>query len=384
MERKIASAAIAGKLPRLLALACIILLQLLALPGAHAQTKVAGRILDAKENPLEGVTVTLKGTSVATTTDANGLFNITVPNEKAVLIFSFVGYDDKEEIVGKRTFVNAALSTKTSDLDQVIVVGYGTQRKRDVTGAISSVSSKTIEEKQPTNIFDALQGAAPGVRVMTTSGAPGDDADITIRGISTLSDEGVRPLYIVDGVPMRNISIINPKDIQSIEILKDAASAAIYGSRSANGVIIITTKRGEEGKPTITFDYLRSSNRLSNRISQANRLERQMFDRRGNLGLDPKPDDSTSFSRNSDNDYQDLITQTAIRNQFDFGIRGGTKTLNYFNSVQYLDETGIIINSFNKRLSIRTNVEYRPSQRLSMFTRFNFSYQKRNNINEGN
>src|SRR5688572_23277835 len=126
MERKTASMATQGKLPRLLAVACIILLQLLALPQAHAQTRVAGRILDAKENPLEGVTVTLKGTSTATTTDANGLFNIAVPNEKAVLVFSYVGYEDKEEIVGKRTFVSANLAAKTSDLDQVVVVGYGT------------------------------------------------------------------------------------------------------------------------------------------------------------------------------------------------------------------------------------------------------------------
>ena len=175
--------------------------------------------------------------------------------------------------------------------------------------------------------------------------------------MSTLSDAGIRPLYIVDGVPMKNINGINPKDIQSLEILKDAASAAIYGSRSANGVIIITTKRGEEGKPQINVDYLRSYSSLSNRISQANRLERQMFDRRSNLGLDPKPDDSTAFSRNSDNDYQALITQTAVRNQGDAGIRGGNKTLNYYNSLQYLEETGIVISSYNKRFTLRTKVQ---------------------------
>ncbi len=353
--------------------------------GALAQgIVVSGVVQDLKNNPLAGVTVTVKGTETSVATNEAGKYSIQVPGKNSVLVFTYVGYASQEESVGSRATINPTLILGTSDLDQVIVIGYGTQKKRDVTGAISTVSQKTIEEKQPISIFDALQGAAPGVRVMSTSGAPGEEADITIRGLSTLSDAGVRPLYIVDGVPMNNINAINPKDIASVEILKDAASAAIYGSRSANGVIIITTKRGGEGKPQIEVGYLRSHNWLSNRISQANRLQRQMFDRRGNLGLDPKPDDSTSFSRNSDNDYQDLITQTAIRNQVDLSVRGGNKSVNYFNSLQYLDETGIVISSYNKRFTLRTNVEYKPTNRLTMVSRINFSYQTKNNINEGN
>ena len=386
MEKKCSPSAIAFRVVRRQFLfPAIMLLQLLISSGVYAQTiKVSGTVNDEKGNPIEGVTVTVKGTQTSVATNNAGKYSIDVPNQNSVLVFSFVGYAPKEEKVGTRTTITTGLLISTSDLDQVIVVGYGTQRKRDVTAAISSISAKTIEEKQPISIFDAIQGAAPGVRVMSESGAPGEEADITIRGLSTLSDAGVRPLYIVDGVPLKNINAINPKDIQSMEILKDAASAAIYGSRSANGVIIITTKRGEEGKPQINVDYLRSYNMLSNRISQANRLERQMFDRRGNLGLDPKPDDSTAFTRNSDNDYQAIITQLAVRDQVDVGVRGGTKVLNYYNSVQYLNETGIIINSFNKRVTLRTNVEYRPSKRLSMFTRLNFSYQTKNNIDEGN
>ena len=351
---------------------------------AQAQIPVSGTVKDAKGAPLGGVSVNVKGSSIGNVTDSKGDYSVAVPNSTSVLVFSFVGYLEKEEAVNGRTSINVELASTITNLDEVIVVGYGTQKKRDVTGAISSIAAKDIEIKQPVTIFDAIQGAAPGVRVMSGSGAPGEESAITIRGLSTLSDAGIRPLYIVDGVPQRNINGINPKDIQSLEILKDAASAAIYGSRSANGVIIITTKRGEEGKAQVNVDFLRSYSKLSNRISQANRLERQMFDRRGNLGLDPKPDDSTSFSRNSDNDYQDLIAQTAIRNQVDIGVRGGTKTLNYYNSLQYLEETGIVISSYNKRATLRTNIEYRPSKRLSMFTRLNFSYQTKNNINEGN
>jgi len=368
---------------------CLLLLVVVlqfAVLSANAQSKkVSGTVKDSKGSPLQGVSVMLKGDDkTGTTTNQLGQFTIEVVGNSPVLVFSLVGYTSKEQIVGGNTTFNVELAETINNLNEVVVIGYGTQRKRDVTGAISSINAKSIEERQPISVFDAIQGAAPGVRVMSSSGAPGEEADITIRGMSTLSDAGVRPLYIVDGVPMNNINAINPKDIQSMEILKDAASAAIYGSRSANGVIIITTKRGESGKPQINVDFLRSYNKLSNRISQSNRLERQMFDRRGNLGLDPKPTDSTAFTRNTDNDYQALITQLAVRNQFDVSIKGGNQNLNYFNSIQYLDETGIVISSYNKRFTLRTNVEYRPSKRVSMFSRLNFSYQDKNNINEGN
>jgi TonB-linked SusC/RagA family outer membrane protein len=366
---------------------CWLLLALglqVSLPAFAQTKKITGTVRSSTGEPLPTASITIKGKMEGTSTDKDGKFTLENVDEKTVLQISLIGFAAKEVTVGTRSIIDVEMIEQKSELDQVVVVGYGTQKKRDVTGAISSISAKTIEEKQPVTLFDAIQGAAPGVRVMTSSGAPGEESAITIRGLSTLSDGGIKPLYIVDGVPLRSIGAINPKDIQSIEILKDAASAAIYGSRSANGVIIITTKRGEEGKPQINVDYLRSYSKLSNRISQANRQERVLFDRRGNLGLDEKRDDSTSFNRNSDNDYQDLITQTALRNQVDVGIRGGTKVLNYYNSLQYLDETGIVISSYNKRFTLRTNVEYNPSKRFTMYTRLNFSYQKRNNINEGN
>lgn len=345
--------------------------------------KVEGTVKDATGNSIPGVTIMVKGTKKGAATNELGRFSVSA-EKTDILVFSFTGFTTKEEAVGPRTTIDVTLLENVSTLNDVVVVGYGTQKKRDITGAISSITAKTIEEKQPISIFDALQGAAPGVRVMSNSGAPGEEQDITIRGLSTLSDGGVRPLYIVDGVTMDNINAINPKDIQSIEILKDAASAAIYGSRSANGVIIITTKRGDDGKPKIDVGFLRTYNKLSNRVPQANRLERQMFDRRGNIGLDPKPDDSTSFARNADNDYQKLITQTAVRNQVDVGISGGTKALSFYSSLQYLDEQGIVLNSYAKRFTLRSNVDYRPGKRLSMATRLNFSYQDKNNINEGN
>jgi len=362
----------------------LLIMFFLFINGVFSQITIKGKVTGQDGKGIEGTTVNVKGTQTSVVTNTTGDYSIKVPGPNSVLVFSFVGFTTKAEKVGTRTVISPTLMASASDLDQVIVIGYGTQKKRDVTGAISSISAKSIEEKQPVSIFDAIQGAAPGVRVMSTSGAPGEESGITIRGLSTLSDEGVKPLYIVDGVPMDNLNTINPNDIQSIEILKDAASAAIYGSRSANGVILVTTKRGSSAKPQITLGYLRSYNTLSNRISQANRLEREMYDQRSKLGLDPHRDDSTSFSKNTDNDYQALITQTAVRDQVDLGIMGGNKTLNYFSSLQYLDETGIVITSYNKRFSLRTNVEYNPSSKFNMSTRLNFSYQTKNNINEGN
>lgn len=363
---------------------CICWLLLLSLPLFAQTKKITGTVKTAAGEALINTSVIIKGRMDGTSTDKDGKFSLENVDANTILVFSQIGFATKEITVGSKSSIDVVMTESISGLDEIVVIGYGTQKKRDVTGAISSISAKTIAEKQPVTLFDAIQGAAPGVRVMSSSGAPGEESAITVRGLSTLSDGGIKPLYIVDGVPMRSIAAINPKDIQSIEILKDAASAAIYGSRSANGVILITTKRGAEGKPQVNVDYLRSYSRLSNRISQANRQERVLFDRRNALGLDEKRDDSTSFSRNSDNDYQDLITQTAIRNQVDAGVMGGTKTLNYFNSLQYLDETGIVISSYNKRFTLRTNVEYNPSKRFTMYTRLNFSYQKKNNINEGN
>ncbi|SMC69644.1 SusC/RagA family TonB-linked outer membrane protein [Pedobacter nyackensis] len=350
----------------------------------YAQTiKVSGTVTDDKGEGIPGVSVQLKGTKTASQTGSDGKYSITVPNAESVLVFSYIGFNKKEEVVGSRRSISPKLIPSLSDLDEVVVVGYGTQAKKDVTGAISTISAKAIDEKQPISIFDAIQGAAPGVRVMTGSGAPGDESDITIRGMSTLSDEGVKPLYVVDGVPMKNISSINPKDVLSIDILKDAASAAIYGSRSANGVIIITTKQGQDGKPIINVDYLRSYSNISRRIPQSNRLQRQMFDQRSKISLDPHPDDSTAYNKNADNDYQDLITQTGIRNQVSLSMSGGTPKLNYYNSLQYLDEQGVILASFNKRATMRTNIKYAPSDKIKLTSQLTFSYQNRNNINEG-
>ena len=216
---------------------------------------IRGKVVGADNSPLPGVSVVVKGTTTGITTDMDGNFTLKIPSNSRVLLFSFIGMQAQEvPIAGKSTF-NITMKEETLGLDEVVVVGYGTQKKRDITGAITSIDNKMIEKRQAVNVYDALQGEASGVLVVSNSGAPGDDNTIRIRGTSTF-EGGVNPLYIVDGVPLSDISSVNPNDIQSMEILKDAASAAIYGSRSANGVIIITTKTGEAGKAKIDVRYL--------------------------------------------------------------------------------------------------------------------------------
>jgi len=236
---------------------------------AQTLVHVAGHIRDQKGSGISGVTVSVKGTDLGTTTDNSGAFAINVPAENSVLVFSSVGFITKEVTVGTQKLVDLTLAEKPNDLDEIVVIGYGqTVKKRDLTGAISSVSAKQIQERQPVNLFDALQGQAAGVLIMNDNGEPGAQGSIQIRGANTFTADGNTPLYIVDGVLTDNASAINPNDIERVEILKDAASASIYGARSAAGVILITTKKGREGRSRVDVQYSRVYGWLHTRSRQ--------------------------------------------------------------------------------------------------------------------
>jgi len=346
------------------------------------QVQIKGIVSSTDAETLPGVTIKVDGTTSGTITDLNGNYIIKVPSRESSLVFSYVGFQQVKVKVGDKTTINIILKADLQSLEEVIVVGYGTQKKRDVTGAITSVDEKMIEKRQAVNVYDVLQGEAPGVLVVSNSGAPGDENTIRIRGTSTF-EGGVNPLYVVDGVPLSDISSINPNDIKSMEILKDAASAAIYGSRSANGVIIITTKTGEAGKPKIDIRYLQSWNVLSRKVPQSNAYERKLFENRTKLDLYTNSNDSLGISTNANNDYQALITQIAKRQQLDLSISGGSDKLKYFSSLGILNETGIVLNSFNKRMSGRINMDYEATDHLKFTSRVTFSYQNTNKINEG-
>lgn len=362
-------------------------LLLTAFNSIYAQTgTVTGTVKDVKGLGLEGVSVLVKGSATGTTTDGEGHYSISVPNQSAVLVFSSTGYISKEETVGSRPSINITLNQSANDMDEVIVIGYGTQRKRDVTGAITSVNSKQIEERQAINLADALQGQAAGLLVINAAGEPGAEGSITIRGGSTFSSAGNSPLYVVDGVVGANGSSLNPNDIQSIEVLKDAASSAIYGSRAANGVIIITTKRGQEGKPRIEARYLRLWGSMAHKLRQSNASEVRLFRQKQspNSSSAGTSSDSLNPGFNADNDYQAAITQIAKKDQADFSVSGGSKNINYYNSLRFVNDKGLIVNSWAKQVQVRSNIDFNPTNRFRYSARFQFGYRKRNDINEGN
>ncbi|MEO5789037.1 TonB-dependent receptor plug domain-containing protein, partial [Gelidibacter sp.] len=221
--------------------------------NSYAQSIIVkGTIVDNSGFPVPGATIIIKSNpSVGTQSDFDGNYTIEVPNRQTVLVYSFMGFATKEITVGNQSTINLTLQESAEDLDEVVIVGYGTQKKSDVTGAISSVKSEDLNKVVTTNPVDALQGRVAGVTVTSSSGSPGATSDITIRGIGSFGNN--QPLYIVDGV-QADPYFLNSNDIESIEVLKDAASGAIYGTRAANGVIIITTKKGKSGKPKIEIE----------------------------------------------------------------------------------------------------------------------------------
>lgn len=345
---------------------------------ASAQTtQVGGTVRDTKGGRLPGVSVRVKGISSGTTTDSTGAFTLSVPSSSSVLVFSIVGYLDKEVTVGDQRIINVSLAEKQNSLDEVVVIGYGqTQRKRDVGGAISSVSSKQIQERQPVNLFDALQGQAAGVLIMNDNGEPGAQGSIQIRGANTFSAEGNSPLYVVDGVITDNGAAINPADIERIEVLKDAASASIYGARSAAGVILITTKKGREGKARLDVQYSKVYGWLAHKLPAANAAELRYYRKiqNGNLnGTSGAFTDSLNPSFNSDNDYQYLLLgNRGDRDDLKMSISGAQKSLTYYASMNYINDEGIALNTWNRSVQSRINTEFQASSKFKYTTNLSF------------
>ena len=368
-------------------LTTVLLLSIIIPSQLHAQSfKVSGTVKDTKGNPIAGVSVIIKGTKLGSTTDQQGRYSIGAPSRKSTLVFTNVGYTTWEEDISGRNEIAVTLTDKTSDMSDVIVIGYGTQRKRDITGAISSVSAKQISERQAVTVADALQGQVPGLQIAVGSGAPGasnisKNQSLLIRGIGTLQS-GAGPLIVIDGAQGVDINSINPNDIQSVEVLKDAASASIYGSKSANGVILITTKRGTDGKPLLGVNYISSWSSLSHKIPQTNAAQRKLYDFK-RTGSYSTTTDSLNPSFNADNDYQDMLTRTGRRDEVDLSVSSGTKNLNFYSGLSYLNEQGIIINSWSKTVRGRLNLDYKQD-RFSFGTRVVGSYNFSNFIDEGN
>jgi TonB-linked SusC/RagA family outer membrane protein len=383
------------------------LLLLLIMAGAMQQTafgqetsgaKVTGKVSAAQGEALAGVSIKEKGVSNGATTDAQGNYAIRVSNPNATLIFSYVGHTSKEVALQGRTSVNVSLEGDAKSMQAVVVVGYGTQSRRDLTGSISSVSGKDIDEVPVPSVDAMIQGRASGVQVTTASGAPGAGVQVKIRG-NTSINAGNDPLYVIDGVPIRNqafgegitgpegapnpMADINPNDIASIEILKDASAAAIYGARAANGVVLITTKRGTRGATRINVNNYFGIQETPRQIPLLNGDEVKTFlleavtnaggnlDNEQNLMDDPTRSDFELYNNNTN--WQDGVLRSAKIQNYNISLQGGESKTRYAFSLGYFDQEGVIIESRYKRFTSRFNLDYDISKKFRIGNSLSFT-----------
>lgn len=332
--------------------------------SAPQQVKVSGTITDVTTNePLVGVNVVLEGTTVGVMTDINGKFSLSVPSLTGVLSVSYIGYVAQRVPINGMTDISISLESDVKALEEVVVTGYGTVRKSDLTGSVSSIKTEQLLQLPTQRVDQAIQGRASGVFIMNTDGSPGGNTLIRIRGNNSING-GNDPLIIVDGLQGANINQLNPNDIASMEILKDASATAIYGSRGANGVILITTKLGKVGKPVIDAGYSVGIQNLARKLPVMTAYD---FARYNNFyhsfdtgnGQTPKyyfTDADIEYYKTHSTDWQDEIYNTGIMQNANLAISGATDRLKYMVSTGYLDHQGILLNSAYNRLSLRANL----------------------------
>ena len=386
--------------------------------SAFAQERrLTGKVTTAEDNTgLPGVSVVAKGTTQGTQTDADGNYSITLPANIGTLVFSFVGVATQELAVGNRTVINVAMSNDSRSLNEVVVTGYGAQSKRNLTGNIARIASRDIENIPVPSVEQAIQGKVAGVQITSLNGKVGQGLQIRVRGNSSVTASS-QPLYVVDGIPITSadqssttaptnpIADLNPNDIESLEILKDASASAIYGSRASNGVVLITTKRGRVGKTTFEvsaytgsskptrvktflntqqyvelFEEARANSVALKYISTTptslqNRFTRYAAgDRTGWEGPNPK------YST----DWQQEAFQDAPSQQYDISARGGDAKTRFFVSGQYFDQNGIIIKNRFRRLSGRVNLDHSATERLTIGVNLNIAHSKNDRVSNDN
>jgi len=323
------------------------------------EQKLSGTITNEDGTPLVGATVRAKGTTQGTLTQEQGNFELTVPDDVTTLIISYFGYESLEVEIDGRTKIDIILKENTSTMDEVVVVGYGTQRKADITGAIGSVSKELLNNTSYASTGALLQGKVAGVQVATNGGAPGAGVNVVIRGTGTFGND--QPLYVIDGNIVESMNYLNPNDIESVEVLKDASAAAIYGNRAANGVILVTTKKGQAGEIRINFDAKWGAQNPSSTFDFLNAREYADYRNAANDNDgDPRafPNDA-GFDPAIDTDWQDLSLNTALYQDYNVSISGGNANATFYLSGQYLDQEGIVVDSDFKRYNVRANSTFR-------------------------
>ncbi len=345
-------------------------------------SNVTGVVVDASGVPLIGVNVLEKGTTNGTITDFDGKFTLNVSSPNAKLVISYIGYVSQEVSAPKNGELKVVLKEDTETLEEVVVVGYGTQKKANLSGSVSSVDSEQLQNRPIQNVSSGLQGLMPGVTITETNGAPGmDSGNIRVRGTGTLNSAS--PYILIDGVESEAMGDLDPNDIASISVLKDAASAAIYGSKAANGVILITTKRGSTGKPKISYSGYIS---FQNTTETIDRLSSYEYASMYNDALKSEdkaprftPDEIQKFKDGTDpnypnTDWYDLAYKTGIQHRHNINISGGNEHAKYMGSLGYLNQTGVLPNAGREQFNARTNLDMKITKRLS--AKINLAYIK--------
>ncbi len=369
---------------------------ILGATSAWAQNaQVRGTVSDETGAPLPGVTILVKGTTTGTTTDIDGQYVISTPSN-GVLVFSFIGYTPVEREVGNQSQINISLSPDLSDLDEVVVVGYGTVKKSQLTGAISSVGNKEIQELPIKDARQALQGRAAGVDVTQPGSKPGASPQVRIRGRRSFNASN-EPLYVIDGIPVAGgIDDINPQDITSMEVLKDASATAIYGSRGSNGVVLITTKRGNVGKTVVSLDAYYGINKSLGRIDVFNGEEFAEYKREsrragegypagpGTPEADAKifePVELDGIATGRSIDYPAGLMRNGSIQSYQLGISGGSDKTTFYISSNYFKDEGVIINQDFTRYTFRANIDHKINNKIKFGTSTLVSYSDRNGEN---
>lgn len=333
-----------------------------AIKDLHAQQQaktVTGTVTDVSGEPIIGANIRIKGTTTGTITDIDGNFSIEA-EPQSVIEVSYIGYLTQETVINNQKSIRFLLKEDTKTLDEVVVIGYGVQKKADLTGSVANINTEKLNTQSNANIGQALQGKIAGVDIVSQGGAPGSGTRIMVRGIGTLNN--AFPLYIVDGMYMNSIDHINPNDIASIDVLKDASSAAIYGSRAANGVIIVTTKEGSntEGKPIIDLSVnlgISTASKFLDMLDAKGWAEVTTIARQA-IGK-PALDMATDLANKPDNDWQDIMFRPALMQNYNLAVKGGGKYSTYYTGLGYFNQDGIVKGTNYQRYNIQSKNDYK-------------------------
>lgn len=359
--------------------------------AASPEVLVSGRVTDEKGEPLPGVNIVIAGTGTGTVTDAAGEYRLNVPSAESTLQFSFIGYVTQQVVVGAQAVINVVMQSDVTSLNEIVVVGYGTEQKALLTGSVGIMKSDRIKDLPVPSIDGAMQGQVAGVQVSQNSGTPGGGMSVRIRGISSIGSTN-QPLYIIDGIPVTTgdyaqvgyegqginaLADLNPNDIESISVLKDAAAASIYGARGTNGIVVITTKRGKSEKSTVNVNAYYGVQQVWRKLNMLD--ARQWMEYRNDLS-------PGSFSQSqmdnitTNTDWQDVIFRTAPISNYEISTSGGSSKTKFFISGNYFDQDGTLIGTGYKRGNGRINIDHQLSDKFSIGTSLGLTYSKTNRV----